>query len=862
MTTSNTPADTSLSSQIYLSRDNIRTQIIEYLQYYLEIENVNLVKSSFLSFLIDTIATLTSNLLFYSSSTYKEFFLTKSQLPESIYNLSAFLGYNSSEAKYATANILFTFPLTFDTGEMPITIVLSDPDNPDESKRREFKAKTIAGIEFSTFYKTTIIINSNSNIKVTLVEDSTKTYNLPVVIDSTSAEQSFSFLLPMRQYQKVTQEFQIDSDVEVYQFITIDVPLPGKVSTMSVTVTPPGSTSPVIYTEFESLYLMSSTDRGYVSRTISNGRRLTFGNGLIGVQPAGGSTVVVVAEITEGADGNVISASIKTGSKIYTQGTSKAVNYSIINPSPADGGEDEESVEEIRSNSIANLVALHRLVSEYDYKHAGVVMADTPIANNTIPVLKRSDVKCNEIQLYSVVEFGSSTRTDATTGQVVTENAVVPTRNAKLAVPITTTYLPRETIIPIGNYDYYTLFDINVDLINASAYYKYIMYQIEEVPVLVSSNTAIIYDFVCTNLKVYKSGNSAVFEVYYSSEEPDFSLCSATLELVDTSLTYPMVNDYVNKKFIYTFSDYTQFPEGSTKLQFSINNSIPEFVSSYSAEVTFRKSLDDFMMSNISIDSTAGLTIIYDIPVIEKTYYDSISKKDFELTVLQNMMDAMDFKNYRMLTDFTNLKFSNTIGTMYDMKYNPVTKSDCIDIGIIVPPSSPSLGDRYIIGYTDSGVWANKNGQIAQCTSPIGPTWNYFDPITDDIIYVINKLKKFIYNGSKWVLMEYNIPLEIEVEVFKAADYYGSDTTLANLVKSTLLNEYSSRFSPNTTLYKSELIKTIQGVSGVGHCNLIKPESNIFFEYDLQTLTEDELLEYSPEYIYFTENSISVRIYS
>ena len=76
--------DTTLSNQVYISRDNIRNQIIEYMQYYLEIENVDLIKSSFLSFLVDTLATLTSNIIFYSSSSYKEFFLTTAQLPESI----------------------------------------------------------------------------------------------------------------------------------------------------------------------------------------------------------------------------------------------------------------------------------------------------------------------------------------------------------------------------------------------------------------------------------------------------------------------------------------------------------------------------------------------------------------------------------------------------------------------------------------------------------------------------------------------------------------------------------------------------------------------------------------------------------
>ena len=381
MTSSNT-VDTTLSNQIYLSRDNIRTQIIDYIQYYLEIENVELVKSSFLSFLVDTLATLTSNLLFYSSSCYKEFFLTKAQLPESIFNLSAFLGYNSKEASYAVANVLINIPFGFDS--FPTVITLSDPNNIDPNKQRNFICKTGDGIIFSTYYKTTITINSNGEAEVVVVEDLIKTYNLPVNIDTTSAIPSFSFVLPVKQYTQVVQEFQIDSDIELYQFITIDVPLTGKVSTMLVKVKGPDLDAGwTTYTEFSSIYLMSETDYGYVSRTTTSGRRLTFGNGLIGVQPQGGSTVSVTTDITQGLDGNVISSSINSGDRLYASdqtGKSRIISYTIINPSPAVGGKDEESIQEIRSNAIANLVTLHRLVSEYDYKHAGVVMPTTPIA--------------------------------------------------------------------------------------------------------------------------------------------------------------------------------------------------------------------------------------------------------------------------------------------------------------------------------------------------------------------------------------------------------------------------------------------------------------------------------------------------
>ena len=79
-------SDTTISSQIYKSRDEIRSQIVEYMESYLELENIDLAKSSYLSFIINTLSTLTCNLLFYETSVYREFFLTKAQLDDFIYS--------------------------------------------------------------------------------------------------------------------------------------------------------------------------------------------------------------------------------------------------------------------------------------------------------------------------------------------------------------------------------------------------------------------------------------------------------------------------------------------------------------------------------------------------------------------------------------------------------------------------------------------------------------------------------------------------------------------------------------------------------------------------------------------------------
>jgi hypothetical protein len=54
--------------------------------------------------------------------------------------------------------------------------------------------------------------------------------------------------------------------LQIYQFYNLDVPISGKVSEMIVRVTPPGSSSSDVWTEFSSTFLMSNTDKGYVSR--------------------------------------------------------------------------------------------------------------------------------------------------------------------------------------------------------------------------------------------------------------------------------------------------------------------------------------------------------------------------------------------------------------------------------------------------------------------------------------------------------------------------------------------------------------------------------------------------------------------
>ena len=843
-------ADETVSSQVYKSRDQIRAQITTLLKQYMELENVDLTKSSFLSFVVDALSTLTSNTLFYQISAYREFFLTKAQLPESIYNLAAFLGYNPSEATAAEGFVLFSIPFGFEDAITSFEI----PEG--------FTVTAEGDVVFTTYYSTTIEVTNNSQVVITIREGN-KTTVLPVTIE----ESQFLFVLPFRQFSLSEQEFAIPEDLQQYQFVSIDVPFDGQISAQTVQVRPEDSASYEAYVEVESLFLMSATTKGYVSRRTDTGINLQFGNGLIGYQPEAGSTVLVNLSLTQGADGNVIAGSIRTGDRIYNTtdaGITEIVQYDLTNGSPASGGEDEESLEQVRSNAIANISALERIVTENDFVNADVIIDNSPIGPNSLPVLKRSDLKVNEIALFSTVYFGTD---------------LVPTRD--VFSTFTDTYIPRQTIINFDGVDYYTLFDIEIDPLNSNADYTYIMYEIQQIPSLVTSyGTA--YDLYSDLLTVERSGATATYTLDYKTTESDSLSTTCVMEISETGATYNMVND--GTAFVVYFPNNQAIPKGELTYFFTISHPSEGNIAQYSTQFVFRQDLSDFTMSDVVIpDSTSY--IVYDIPTVEKEYYDGINQRDFELQVMQQLLTTLTFKDYRMLTDFINFKFANTTGVLRNMQLNEVDLLPVISIRC-GEPVSPSVDDRYIVGTGSAGDWADHDGDIATWTKQVDSIttdstsfdgtsiihvevttdttsylWIYTEPKSDQMVYVEDEDYKYIYSDLGWVKPLYMIPLQISLDIFREETYTSSLGSLTQAIREALVAAFEDRFGINAEIYRSEIIDVVQEVEGVDHCSLLGPVSNIFFNFDINNFTQTQLLEYAPEYLYFTVDDIAIRIF-
>jgi hypothetical protein len=820
-----------ISESINLSRDETRNQIILLLQQYLELENVDLTKSSFLSYIIEVMSTMVSNVLFYQISTYREFFLTKAQLPESVYNLAAFLGYEATLASYAQANVLFTIPFGFEDSIASFSIPLG------------FTVNSNDGVNFTNPYDVTVTVTNNSSVTIQATQG-TRIFNLPVVVDTENNE--FSFQLAMVQITNDVQEFQIDSDLQTYQFFTLEVPFSGKLATAVVEVKSASSPGYDLYESVSSLYLMDENTKGYVLTRNETGMTLAFGNGIIGYQPPAGGTVKVTLELTQGADGNVVAGSIRTGDRIYINtdaGNTEVVQYDIVNAVAATGGEDEESIDEVRRNAITSITALNRTVTENDYINANVIIKNSPISDNSLPVLKRSDVKVNEIMLFVTLLFNSG---------------IVPTRNAFYTFAPGTTSVPRNTILTINSVEYYTLFDMTIETLNSIADYTYVLYQLEQVPNLITT-FSLDYDIIADNLIIERSGTQVTYSLQYNSTEPDVDVVEAQMEILESGQTFNMTNlDATANEFVLILPDYTVIPEGELTYYFTLTHPSYGSIGRFENILTLRQSLEDLTRSNVVSDST-GVTV-YDIPTVQKEYYDSINKREFESEVLQTLLSTMTFADYKMMTDFINLKFANTTGYLQNMQLNPVNRLPVTSI-LSVPPVSPSLGDRYIVS-NGTGVWLGHDEEIAECTDATSITWTFTVPNTDDFILVSSEGLKYIFGDNGWVVPTYNIPLQLTLDVFKLSTYTDSIAALAELIRETLVTDFSDRFGINKPIYSSEIIETVQNVAGVEHCRLLTPESSVFFDFDINDFTQQQLLEYGPEYVYFTEDSISIRIFS
>lgn len=125
----------------------------------------------------------------------------------------------------------------------------------------------------------------------------------------------------------------------------------------------------VQWEEFDNLYDMGTTDRGYVTEANYEGYvTIEFGDGNFGSIPQADQSVSLKYRIGGGANTNVGTNMITEILTTLVDSVGAAVTVNVTNELAATGGADEETVEQAKINIPRSVRSLDRMVSAEDFK--------------------------------------------------------------------------------------------------------------------------------------------------------------------------------------------------------------------------------------------------------------------------------------------------------------------------------------------------------------------------------------------------------------------------------------------------------------------------------------------------------------
>jgi len=1044
---------------IYGSREKIRANLVDLAKNYLKILEGDISRTSYLAYLIDTLSILTSNQIYYQSRIYNEFFLVSAELNESVQNLARWIGYSIPKAQCAEVNMVFTIPLTFslqtvnfnfpkyfkctaDNGSVSFTIKGNDNSQNSLSKTSATVQFDIAELNKSDESGGRVVNNTILSVK------DYNGYNRQVYLSED--RKSCSFILPFTQCEYEIQKFKIPESLIQNQFYSKQLNFNGQVAGLQVFVCSPSIGQTLVmrtdeeermsnvetfdpsikvqdsanqmcsFVEWKEsasgIYTVSSTSMQYSWTGYYNKGIIGFGNGILGKQPPPGSLVICVLKLTKGADGNVISYSINRGDDLvvylpYNQTTT--ISYHCTNTSAAYGGKDILSTSQLKSNAIVNLSTKNRLVSDYDYDNAQVVMENTTISE-CVPILKRSDIKINEITLYFLLTYTLNGLDE-----------IIPFRSCELDIvnpefkdghlKINKNY---EILVGKDKIPFVTLFNIDVDGNTRIATYEYTATHVTGVSTEIYSNS--IYDMLKGSC--YMDASTTQFDVDFGdtsvlrSENPltitlyvnhvpnkiisnknslnyewtinDFWLSDTVTSRRKFEIThfkaycitkwgnFITYKDDANKYFAdistkleekdgveyseikynsfkWQLDSYTIVPEGKQRFEFQIlcyapktnpqgeyyvksdrtgkifiglsadcktrlndSQSLDKIVfewkllKTYYSDVIITQDLKDCMQSNITKDylikgnpnpEKTPVYHIHDVPAIYREYYDkamSDTTNNFELNIIQKMLESSNYSSKRMLTDFTNIKFGDTYGPMTNLKYNEAdyivesryvhtpwwhkqqgksTSDNEFPEGVIpwkeyekkaMPPETASNVYFIINGKLDDnddpvssymGYIACRYVTIPDNNSDPLVTYTIIEPQVGTCIKVKDELDSFgsmqtcYWTGHEWKSVEdYSIPLKIKMKVYvDERKVSKSDQAIKESVVKVMSEYFSTKIGLQKNLDRSEIIKVCRSVEGIEYVDLLEPEFDIKFDYEVNDLTQEELLNFTPQYVGF-----------
>lgn len=845
----------------------ISQKFIELTEKYLNTGNPDSYFSGHNGQLIDLLRTLEEDNKFNMDMLYKEGFMTKAVLDESIDNWSTYLNYNKGASSPSKAKMILILSVNSDVAYR-VTI-------PKDTQW------TIGSIIY-TLTTTLNIINFGSN-KLFIYKEDGEIDQLPYKYVYNSGTKTYDLLvkkIPLEQYEIVSNTFTFPN-ITTFEFKSYQIKIKGGNQIFGIDVTVDGESFVPITTFQDFKVEPKSALYSLKGDTLT----VTFGNGILGFLPFSGSVIIINAKLTLGAAGAVASGDIVMDDpNLILYGNNVKPEISAYIPENAIPGVDT-GVEVIKANAIADFRTNRRFVTPTDFEDffqlLGLV---TPVY---IRRTRADMVKTNVSAFLTIPDV------NITVAPTSTENITIPLPVAQIENMV----IPKGGQVLIdGEFTYSVPYELYVSTFSSFVSYRNRPNEPEAVFKLVTE---------------YANNNST---------EAFFSMADSNTVLDDT---YPLLGQDKMKytvKLFHIFNDQS-LQNGPWELLFDITSGSGTISESALVDEEFRSGnavLDtsgggDFsswlngikdspildtpgtgnlavFASNLDIGSVVRLVKFnqgYEppspAPQIISSYITSKGSTAPVSFTKDTIIRYKDYLKFDVIIDKNkeDIKLLYTVsrilalgGPLTLMKYSiNISVFRPLDIELLSSSSVSTITDITInnVPLIESVYYEENIADIDNFLIQIGDVIqsSYTDKRMQNVDINIKfsktygKLKNIFLNTKDKIYTfdpEWNPRIFFDIDVFISPLSKREPTIVVEDIKLAVLAEINNSKNYHRNVITSKIQTIVQSIPEVEFVRIVSPVDNIIYAFDVKQISKVQMQEFVPEYIYTTYDSINVNI--
>jgi len=653
---------------------------------------------SFLGNYLHILSVLTEDILFYVQMLSNESFLSRALLTSSILEHAKSLGYLPKAVVPARGSLTLYINLThFDRLSLrPTTLRFVGKDHL---------------VVYTSDGQLSLTLNIGRGIRSASLTTDIGTQECTSFFTTVTTPQktfpAWSIIVPVKQAITHTITYVLsETDVEGTKVPTIEIPLHNYFSSEEVERYQIGdvrvSVDGIAYTPYDSLFSIPRGATGCVLSVETTRVLVYLGNGIFGKKEKAGSVVTISISASLGSKGDVPANELTLAEPLRDNYTGSVLDV-YVSHSSIGGGQDGETPNEVRNNTIRSLRSRDRLVTVSDFLDVTRLVAVPWL--DVLPIVKQADISVNDTKLYIVPTLGN---TPCLVNSISKSWSPIPSPNTIL-VPQESTLVdtngnqwisPFEIVLVSPITDYYSVeyrYTSNLQILTPVIRSQTLHSQdnitsakVDTMQWSFTPSTSTLTDQLSLSVTSSSPLDTSNFLTHFKV----ISIVRNTLtleEIVTNTWTvesvtpqqgkYLVVLKTTHSSDIFNTNTYTQTIDISATV-----NSIEETV--YRGYVTsFRLKQNLSECFTTSVEQSGNTITLYEVPVVEKSYFNA-NKNEIYTQIIPTLLSYLDqIQSRRMLTNKVSLAFAKTVGPIVNPLYNSsgskVYYTGCTNVGTL-----------------------------------------------------------------------------------------------------------------------------------------------------------------------------------